>query len=447
MHDRGVHLLSALPLGCGDDNKDNANDPAMIAQGKETFRNDTFGDEALWTDTLQMHTVISTAVSPKAALGLGLKVDADALPPNILSMVDLDSPATTVALLKMNARGWHQGPGRGGASGDQLMRVGITCALCHSTVDDSVMPGIGHRVDGAPNRELDPGAIIAASPAVTEQQKLVYMSWGKGKYDPRYNVDGMNDPVFIPPAYGLKDSPHATFTGDGDIRYWNNYVAVTQMGGQGTFVDDRIGVNKTLPAGTEDLVKPKLDGLRAVPVQPGRSRRASGHRYERYGRQCRQRAQRVRPALRQLPQGRRAHRGHAARAGQHRDGPDVRGPQREQEVPDHAAAGPRPAPAVLPRRKRGDAVRGGRSLRPGHVHGPDGDREDRPDHVPRVALVAPRHRRGVRLSFFLVAAIPRFARGRLVGCATAARGSAGGRKGGAAQVAKIRRSDTFDSCG
>src|SRR5678810_816726 len=83
--------LSALPLACGDDNKDNANDPAMIAQGKETFRNDTFGDEALWTDTLQMHTVISTAVSPKAALGLGLKVDADALPPNILSMVELDS--------------------------------------------------------------------------------------------------------------------------------------------------------------------------------------------------------------------------------------------------------------------------------------------------------------------------------------------------------------------
>jgi mono/diheme cytochrome c family protein len=73
----------------------------------------------------------------------------------------------------------------------------------------------------------------------------------------------MNGPVLIPPAYGLKDSQHTTYTGDGDISYWNNYVAVTQMGGQGTFVDDRIGVNKTLPAGTEDLVKPKLAALRA----------------------------------------------------------------------------------------------------------------------------------------------------------------------------------------
>jgi mono/diheme cytochrome c family protein len=125
------------------------------------------------------------------------------------------------------------------------------------------MPGIGRRVDGAANRDLNPGAIIALSPALTAEQKAVYMSWGKGKYDPRYNADGMNGPVLIPPAYGLKDSPHSTYTGDGDIRYWNNYVAVTQMGGQGTFVDDRVGVNKTLPAGTEDLVKPKLDALRA----------------------------------------------------------------------------------------------------------------------------------------------------------------------------------------
>jgi len=261
--------LGALPMACDDDKKDNANDPATIAQGKETFRNDTFGDEAFWTDMLQMHTVISTAVSPKTALAVGLKVDADALPPNILSMVDLDSPATTVALLKLNAVVGIKGEVVAGASGDQLMRVGITCALCHSTVDDSVMPGIGHRVDGAPNRDLDPGKIIALSPAVPEDKKLIYNSWGKGKYDPRYNIDGINGPVVIPPAYGLKDSPHATYSGDGDIRYWNNYVAVTQMGGQGTFVDDRIGVNKTLPAGTEDLVKPKLDGLRAYQFSLG----------------------------------------------------------------------------------------------------------------------------------------------------------------------------------
>jgi hypothetical protein len=138
--------LSAAPLACDDDDKDNASDPNLIAQGKETFRNDTFGDEAFWTDKLQMHTVISTAVDPMTALGVGLKVDADALPPGILGMVDLTSPATTVALLKMNAVLGIKGEVVAGATGDQLMRVGITCALCHSSVDNSVMPGIGHRV-------------------------------------------------------------------------------------------------------------------------------------------------------------------------------------------------------------------------------------------------------------------------------------------------------------
>jgi mono/diheme cytochrome c family protein len=264
-----VAAAALVPAACDDDDKGNASDPTLIAQGKETFRNDTFGDEAFWTDTLQMHTVIATGVSPVTALSVGLKVDADALPPGILGMVDLNSPATTVALLKMNAVVGIKGEVVAGATGDTLMRVGITCALCHSNVDDAVMPGIGHRVDGAPNLDLNPGAIISLSPAITAEQKAVYMSWGKGKYDPRYNVDGMSFPVDIPPAYGLKASPHATFTGDGDIRYWNNYVAVTQMGGQGTFVDDRIGVNKTLPAGTEDLVKPKLDGLRAYQFSLG----------------------------------------------------------------------------------------------------------------------------------------------------------------------------------
>jgi mono/diheme cytochrome c family protein len=258
-----------LPAACGDDESGNVNDPATIAQGKETFRNDTFGDEAFWTDMLQMHTVISTMVSPTMALAVGLKVDAEALPPGILGTVDLNSPATTVALLKLNAVLGIKGEVVAGAAGDTLMRVGITCGLCHSSVDDSVMPGIGRRVDGAPNVDLNPGAIIALSPALTAEQKAVYNSWGKGKYDPRYNIDGMSFPVDIPPAYGLKDSPHATFTGDGDIRYWNSYVAVTQMGGQGTFVDDRIGVNKTLPAGTPDLVQPKLDGLRAYQFSLG----------------------------------------------------------------------------------------------------------------------------------------------------------------------------------
>jgi mono/diheme cytochrome c family protein len=160
---------------------------------------------------------------------------------------------------------------------DRLMSVGITCALCHSTVDNALAPGIGNRLDGYPNHDLDPGAIIALSPALTADQKMVYNSWGPGKYDPRYNADGMNGPVVIPPAYGLKNVPHATYTGDGDIRYWNNYVAVTQMGGQGTFMDDRLGVNKSLSAGMPDLVKPKLDALRdyqfslAAPAAPAGS--------------------------------------------------------------------------------------------------------------------------------------------------------------------------------
>jgi mono/diheme cytochrome c family protein len=250
--------------GCGEDNdRGETFDPVMVESGREVFRHDTFGDEVFWTDTLQMHTVISTAVTPMIALGVGLKVDADAVPPDVLAAADLTSPATTVALLKLNAVVGVKGTVMATDSGDQLMRVGITCALCHSTVDDSVMPGIGKRVDGPANRDLDPGAIIALSPAVPAEAKAVYMSWGPGKYDPRFNADMMNGPVLIPPVYGLKDSPHATYTGDGDISYWNNYVAVTQMGGIGNFRDERIGVMRTVPAGATDQVTPKLPALRA----------------------------------------------------------------------------------------------------------------------------------------------------------------------------------------
>jgi hypothetical protein len=246
-----------------EDSEDNANDPALIAQGKETFRNDTFGDESFWTDKLKMHEVIASAVDPVTALSVGLKVDAEALPPGVLGTVDLKSPATTVALLKLNAVVGLKGTVVSEGGIDRLTHVGVTCALCHSTVDNSVMPGIGKRLDGWPNADLDPGAIIALSPALTAEQKAVYGSWGKGKYDPRYNADGVNGPVIIPPAYGLRNSPHVTYTGDGDIRYWNTYVAVTQMGGQGAFGDERIGMHRTLSAGTPDMVSSKLDGLRA----------------------------------------------------------------------------------------------------------------------------------------------------------------------------------------
>jgi hypothetical protein len=231
-------------------------------EARDVFRNETFGDERFWTDTLRMHEVIGTAVDPTTALSVGLKVDSEALPPGILQSADLRSPATTVALLKLGAVVGVKGTVVSEGGQDRLTRVGITCALCHSTVDDSVAPGIGRRLDGWANRSLNPGAIIALSPALTPEQKAVYNSWGPGRYDPRFNQDGRNLPVLIPPAYGLRDVPLATYTGDGDVSYWNNYVAVTQMGGQGPFVDERLGIERRLPPGTPDLVTPKLTALR-----------------------------------------------------------------------------------------------------------------------------------------------------------------------------------------
>ena len=172
--------------------------PKQAAAGKDIFRFDTFGDEQKWTDQLQLHTVVETAVDPITALGVGLKVDADALPPGILETADLTSPATTVALLRLNAVVGLQATVD---ADNHITRLGITCALCHSTVDDSVIPGIGHRLDGWPNRDLDVGAIIALSPVLTEEQKAVYNSWGPGKYDPRYNIDGLNTPLVLPTAW------------------------------------------------------------------------------------------------------------------------------------------------------------------------------------------------------------------------------------------------------
>jgi mono/diheme cytochrome c family protein len=237
-------------------------DPERLAEGREIFRHDTFGDERFWTDTLRMNEVIETAVDPVTALSVGLKVDSEVLPAGLLQSADLRSPATTVALLKLNAVVGLKGTVVTEGGRDRLTRVGTTCALCHSTVDDSVMPGIGRRLDGWANTTLNPGAIIALSPALTSDQKAVYTSWGPGRYDPRFNIDGRSTPIVIPPAYGLRNVPSATFSGDGDVRYWNNYVAVTQMGGQGSFVDSRIGVERRLPDGTPDLVEPKLGALR-----------------------------------------------------------------------------------------------------------------------------------------------------------------------------------------
>ena len=242
-------------------------DPVLAQQGKDIFRTDTFGDEAFWTDTLHLNQVIASAVDPTTALSVGLKVDAEALPAAVVQgiqggTISLTSPATTIALLKLNAVVGVKGTVETINGVDTLTRVGTTCALCHSTVDNSFAPGIGKRLDGWANRDLNPGAIIALSPAVPASAKAVYNSWGKGKYDPRFNLDGVNGPQVIPPAYGLLGVHRITSTGDGeDVAYWNRYVAVTQMGGRGSFADSRTGVNVT--NGTSDLVTSKLPALQA----------------------------------------------------------------------------------------------------------------------------------------------------------------------------------------
>ncbi|MEO7713477.1 MAG: c-type cytochrome [Gemmatimonadaceae bacterium] len=238
---------------------------ALQSSGRQIFRFETFGDEKFWTDTLHLERVIQQAVDPTTALGVGLKVDMDALPPALVKAiqegkVDLKNPATTVALLKLNAVVGVKGRVRTVGGKDSLTRVGITCALCHSTVDDAFSKGIGHRKDGWPNRDLNVGAIIALSPAVTPAQKAVYNSWGPGKYDPRYNIDGGNTPLVIPPAYGLARVVNETYTAEGPISYWNAYVAVTQMHGQGNFSDPRLNIRVTQ---SPDLVTPKLPALRA----------------------------------------------------------------------------------------------------------------------------------------------------------------------------------------
>jgi len=258
-----VCLLVAGLTACGGGGKSNA---ALVAEGKQTFRFDTFGDETKWTDVLRMNEVVAM-VDPTTALAVGLKVDSEALPAAVVTgiqtgAVSLTEPATTVALLKLDAVLGVKGTVESIGGKDTLTRIGFTCALCHSTVDNSFAPGIGKRLDGWPNRDLDVGAIVALSPALDAPTKAVFNSWGPGKYDPRFNLDGLNGPQVIPPAYGLNGIHSITSTGDGqDVAYWNRYVGVTQMGGHGTFSEPRTGVNVT--NGTDDLISSKLAGLQA----------------------------------------------------------------------------------------------------------------------------------------------------------------------------------------
>jgi hypothetical protein len=256
------------------DSKIDQHAAALLADGREIFRHDTFGSEAFWGDQLQLHRAIAGArlggvgagISPRQALQLGLKVDVGAVPETLVEVlkggaVSLDNPETTLELLRADAvvgvTGFFDEDGRFGA-------LGIQCALCHSTVDDSFAEGIGRRLDGWPNRDLNVGAIIAAAPnlrlladhmGIAEGQlRQVLNSWGPGKFDAEVNhdgrglrPDGRSGATLIPAAFGLAGQNLHTYEGWGSIPYWNAYVANTQMFGQGTFVDPRLDDREQFP--------------------------------------------------------------------------------------------------------------------------------------------------------------------------------------------------------
>jgi mono/diheme cytochrome c family protein len=263
----------------------------MIDEGRRTFRLDTFGDEAFWSGALRLHEAIAQ-VSPRTALGVGLKVDVEALPEATVAAlrrgdVNLDDPAVTLELLRGDAVVGVKGVVKDGT----LESVGITCALCHSTVDDSLAPGIGRRLDGWPNRDLDVGAIVSLAPNLdpvadllgvdVPTLKTVLGSWGPGKFDAEVFLDGKalrpdgtSAATLIPPAFGLAGVNLHTYTGWGQVTYWNAFVANLEMHGQGTFFDPRLDDTAKFPIaaknrfghvrppeGQPDLITPKLPAL------------------------------------------------------------------------------------------------------------------------------------------------------------------------------------------
>jgi cytochrome c5 len=288
----GALLLLALsPLGPARE-PDEARGPDPIAsharqmldEGRHTFRHSTFGDQVFWSRTLQLHEALKT-VSPKTALAVGLKVDAEAVPPGLLANADLDDPATTAELLRRNAVVGV----RGFFNQDRTLRsVGITCALCHSTVDDSVAPGIGRRLDGWANRDLNVGAVINLAPNLQPVAELlgvdeatvrtVLQSWGPGRFDAQlfldgkaFRPDGKTAATLIPPAYGLAGVDGHTSTGWGSVTYWNAFVANLEMHGKGRFWDPRLNDAEKFPVAArngfgdvesdQDLITPRLAAL------------------------------------------------------------------------------------------------------------------------------------------------------------------------------------------
>ena len=265
----------------------------MLDEGRKTFRYETFGSEAFWGDTLQLHKAIAgeknggvgPGVSPKTALSVGLKVDADALPDALKQQiktgkVNLDDPATTVALLKLNA---VVGVTAFTNPDGSVKSMGIQCAFCHSTVDNSFAPGIGKRLDGWANRDLDVGAIVSLAPNLkpftdllgvdVEAVKKALASWGPGRYDAEldkdgkaFRADGKQAGTLIPPAFGLAGVNLATWTGFGSVTYWNAYVAGTQMHGAATFFDARFNNSDHIPL--QLRVAQETPGARPTRPQP-----------------------------------------------------------------------------------------------------------------------------------------------------------------------------------
>jgi hypothetical protein len=285
-----------------------------LAEGRRIFRFDTFGDDAFWGDTLKLHDAIKgsrlggvgAGVSPKTALAVGLKVDVDALPATLEAalrhgQVDLDDPAITLELMRLNAVI--------GVTGifdaeRNLRSVGIQCALCHSTVDSALAPGVGHRLDGWANRDLDVGAIVGLAPDLGAVATLlgvdqptvrkVLASWGPGKFDAElfldgkaFRPDGKSAATLIPPAFGLAGVNLHTSTGWGSVTHWNGFVANLEMHGKGTFYDPRLNDFDRFPVAARagfgnvrnepDLISVKMPALHfyqlaiPAPAPPARS--------------------------------------------------------------------------------------------------------------------------------------------------------------------------------